>query len=72
MSYMFSIMATKYGEMVALREKVEKLLESLPQTQLENYYIEDVTINNVTEQYEHALKVNRGIIDFTIYFEEVK
>ncbi len=72
LSYMFSIMATRYGEMVALREKVEKLLESLPQTQLENYYIEDVTINNVTEQYEHELKVNRGIIDFTIYFEEVE
>lgn len=72
LSYMFSIMATKYGEMVALRKKVEKLLESLPQTQLENYYIEDVTINNVTEQYEHELKVNRGIIDFTIYFEEVE
>lgn len=72
LSYMFSIMATKYGEMVALRDKVEQLLESLPQTQLENYYIEDVTINNVTEQYEPELKVNRGIIDFTIYFEEVE
>jgi len=69
LSYMFSIMATKYGDMKSLTKKVEDFLMSLPRTSIgeENIYIEDLTINNVTEQYEHELKVNRGIIDFTIY-----
>jgi hypothetical protein len=71
LSYMFSIMATRYGDMKSLRDKVEKLLISLPGRQIGNFYIEDIDINNVTEVYEHELKVNRGIIDFTIYFEEV-
>lgn len=69
LSYMFSIMATKYGDMKSLTKKVEEFLMSLPGTSIgeENIYIEDLTINHVTEQYEHELKVNRGIIDFTIY-----
>ena len=32
------------------------------------FNIEDIDINNVDEQYEHELGVNRGIIDFTIYY----
>lgn len=72
LSYMFSIMATRYGDMVKIRKKVEKLLESLPGRQIGNFYIEDIDINNIHEVYEHELKVNRGIIDFTIYFEEVE
>ena len=69
LTYMFSIMATRYGDMKSLTKKVENLLMSLPGTSIgeENIYIEDLTINNVTEQYEHELKINRGIIDFTIY-----
>lgn len=72
LSYMFSIMATSYKDMKSLTKKVEVLLASLPGQTMGNYYIEDIDINNVTEQYEHELKVNRGIIDFTIYFEEVE
>lgn len=71
LSYMFSIMATRYSVMKSLTKKVEDLLISLPGQTIGSYYIEDIDINNVTEQYEHELKVNRGIIDFTIYFEEV-
>lgn len=70
LSYMFSIMATRYSDMKKITNKVEKLLESLPQTYIDNFYIEDVNINNVHEVFEHELKVNRGIIDFTIYFKE--
>ena len=72
LSYMFSVMATRYSEMKPLTKKVEDLLISLPGQTIGSYYIEDIDINNVTEQYEHELKVNRGIIDFTIYFEEVE
>jgi hypothetical protein len=69
LSFMFSIMATGYGEMKFLTKKVEDFLMSLPGTTIgeENVHIQDLTINNIHEQYEHELKVNRGIIDFTIY-----
>lgn len=72
LSFMFSIMATKYGDMKKLTKKVEKLLIGLPLKQLGPFYVEDIDINNIHEVYEHELKVNRGIIDFTIYFEEVE
>lgn len=75
LSYMFSVMANRYGDMISLRKKVGDLLLSLPGKEIGNtnkFYIEDLDINNITEQYEHELKVNRGIIDFTIYFEEVE
>ena len=71
LSYMFSIMATKYSDMVKVRKQVEELLEGMPQREIGNttkFFIEDLDINNITEQYEHELGVNRGIIDFTIYF----
>lgn len=71
LSFMFNIMAQKYSEMKSLTERVEDFLISLPGSQIGGYYIEDIDINNVHEQYEHELKINRGIIDFTIYFEEV-
>lgn len=70
LSYMFSIMATKYSDMVRLRKQVEELLLSLSGKTIgaEGIYIEDIDINNMNEQYEHELGVNRGIIDFTIYY----
>lgn len=75
LSFMFSIMAARYSDMVTVRKKVEDLLLSLPKRYIgsdNSIYVEDLDINNITEQYEHELKVNRGIIDFTIYFEEVE
>lgn len=70
LSYMFSIMAVTYSEMKSLTKKVEDFLISLPHTSIgeSKIYIEDLDLNNIDEQYEHALGVNRGIIDFTIYF----
>ena len=65
---MFSIMATRYGDMKSLTKQVEDLLISLPGTELGRFNVQDLDINNVHEVYEHELKVNRGIIDFTIYF----
>jgi len=71
LSYMFSIMAVKYSDMVRIRKQVEELLEGMARREIGDttkFYIEDIDINNVDEQYEHQLGVNRGIIDFTIYF----
>ena len=70
LSYMYSVMAQKYGDMIAVRDKVEALLLSLPKTKIgegSSIYVEDLTINNIDETWEPELKVNRGIIDFTIY-----
>lgn len=75
LSYMFSIMAKRYADMKSMRDKVEQALLSLPKKYIgadNSIFVEDIDINNITEQYEHELKVNRGIIDFTIYFEEVE
>lgn len=70
LSFMFSVMATKYADMKSLAKKVEDFLMSLPGTAIgkDNIYIQDLDINNTHEQFEHELKVNRGIIDFTIYY----
>lgn len=70
LSYMFSLMAVKYADMKSLTEKVEAFLLSIPRTEIgeSGIFIEDIDINNVTETWEPELKVNRGIIDFTIYF----
>lgn len=71
LTYMFNIMSARYEDMKAVRDKVETLLLSLPKTSIGKnsaLFVEDVDINNIDEQYEHELKVNRGIIDFTIYF----
>lgn len=70
-SYMFSVMAKKYSDTVDMRNKVKELLLSLPKRNIGkdgSFFIEDLSINNITEQYEHELGVNRGIIDFTIYY----
>lgn len=70
-TYMFSIMAKKYSDVVDMRNKVKGLLLSLPKTRIgkdSSIFVEDLSINNIAEQYEHELKVNRGIIDFTIYY----
>lgn len=71
LSYMFSVMATRYGEMKSLTKKVEDLLMSMMKKRIgenQEIYVEDLDINNIDEVYEFNLKVNRGIIDFTIYF----
>ncbi len=69
LSYMFSCMATKYADMKSLSKKVEAFLMSISGTNIgeESIYVEDLAINNITETWENELKVNRGIIDFTIY-----
>ena len=71
LSYMFSCMATRYEDMKSLTEKVEAFLMSIPKTSIgadSEIYVEDLDINNVDETWEPELKVNRGIIDFTIYY----
>lgn len=71
LSFMFSCMAVRYGDMKSLTEQVEDFLISLAGTSIgenKDIYVQDLDINNISEAWESELKVNRGIIDFTIYF----
>ena len=66
-------MAPKYSDMTRLRKAVTEMLMDFPKTIIGNndrYFIEDININDINEQYEHQLGVNRGIINFTIYFKK--
>lgn len=71
LSFMFSIMAAKYSDMVSVRKSVESVLLTMPKTTIGNttkFFVEDLDINNIDEKYEFNLNVNRGTIDFTIYY----
>lgn len=73
LSFVFNIMAIRYSDMVRIRKLVEVHLISLTKTEIgdeDKFYVEDLNINNIEEQFEHQLGVNRGIVDFTIYFKK--
>lgn len=72
LTFMFNIITTQYSEMVKLRKKVAKLLIDMQGRTIgeEKIFIEDIAINTVIEKYEFNLRKNRGIIDFTIYFND--
>lgn len=73
LSFVFNVMAIRYSDMSRIRKEVQEMLMSFPGATIGNtnkYRIEETTINNIDEQFEHQLKVNRGIIDFTIYFKK--
>ncbi len=70
-SFMFSIMAKRYSEMKDIVEKVENMLNSLPETEIggaKKIFIKDLNINNINDTYESELKMERGVIDFTIFY----
>mgnify|MGYP000897563367 CR=1 FL=1 len=70
LTYLYSVMAAKYGDMKILRDKIEAFLLALPGQDIgeDGIHIEDVDINNINETYEFNLRMNRGIIDFTVFF----
>lgn len=69
-NYLLNIMDNEYLNMIFIRNKLEYLIKSIIGRREKNLYIEDVNINKIEEVYEFNLKVNRGIIDFTIYFNK--
>lgn len=73
LSFVFNVMAPKYSDMSRIRKVVKEMLTDFPKSVIGNndrYFIEDININDINEQYEHQLGVNRGIINFTIYFKK--
>lgn len=70
-AFMFSIMAAKYEDMTALRQRIRELLATFPGRGIGKngaVHIEDLTVDGINETYEFELKMHRGIIDFTIYY----
>jgi hypothetical protein len=64
-------MAIKYSDMKSLSNKIETFLMSIVKADIgaaNSIHVEDLKINNINETWEPALSVNRGIIDFTIYY----
>lgn len=71
LSFIFSTMAIKYSDMKSLSNKIEAFLISIIRKDIgatKAIHVEDLKINNINETWEPALGVNRGIIDFTIYY----
>ena len=71
LTFMWSIMALEYSVMLSIRDKLEHLLTGMIKRSIganSDFYIEDLTIDDINETYEFNLGVNRGIIIFTIYF----
>lgn len=72
LTFIYSVMAADYGDMKSLLSQIEVFLIHLPGTEIgafeEKIVVEDVNINNINETYEFELKINRGIIDFTVFF----
>ena len=71
-SYMFSVLAPTYKQMVDIRRKVIELVKGFLRRTIgeQNIYIQDVLIDDPQETYEINLMLFRGIIDFTIYYKE--
>lgn len=72
-SYLLNILAKSYDEMKGLTKKVRETILTFLQREIgiNGIYISDLSINNVSEIYEHELKLYRGIIDVTFYYEGV-
>lgn len=69
---MLNVLCSSYAQMKEITSKVEKLVISFPLRKIgENGpYIEDVTLDDITETYENELKLQRGIIPFKICYKE--
>lgn len=69
--FVLSIMAVRYSDMKTLTEAVLTELMTFTGSSIgisPGVYIEDLTINNISETYEFELMVNRGIIDFSVFY----
>ena len=68
---MLNIMTNSYSQMVDLTNDIENLVKTFPHRNIgESTYIEDIILDEISDNYESELQVFRGIIPFTIYFKE--
>lgn len=71
-SYLLNVLASSYAQMKEITKKVKDKVLTFHQRNIgtEGIFIVDLTINNISETYEHELKLYRGIIDITFWFKE--
>lgn len=69
---MLNILCNSYAEMKDLTKKVEDLVITFPLRTIgkDGLYVQDITIDDITETYEDQLKLQRGIIPFKICYKE--
>ena len=61
-----------YSQMKYIVKKIEDIVINLPLRNIgeDNLYIQDIDITDISEIYEEQLKLQRGIIAFTVYYKE--
>lgn len=69
---MFNILSNSYSEMKDIVKKIEKMIFKFPLTSIgeDLIYIQDINNIDISEKYEEQLKLQRGIVAFTIYYKE--
>lgn len=69
---LLNIFSDSYSEMKDLTKKVKKLIDTFLFRNIgeQGPYIEDLTIEKITETYESELELYRGIIPFNICYKE--
>ncbi|WP_195990006.1 hypothetical protein [Clostridium sp. D53t1_180928_C8] len=67
-----NVLCSSYSQMKDISKKIEVIITKFPLRTIgeENLYIQDIDLSDITEDYEEQLKLHRGIIPFTVYYEE--
>lgn len=65
-------LCNSYSQMKYIVKKIEDIVINLPLRNIgeDNLYIQDIDITDISEIYEEQLKLQRGIIAFTVYYKE--
>jgi hypothetical protein len=70
-SYLLNVLSSSYSQAVAITEKVKKQLLTFPLRTIGNdVFINDMTIQNIAQTYEHELGLNRTIIEVDFSYKE--
>lgn len=69
---MLNTLCNSYSQMKYIVKKIEDIVINLPLSNIgeDNLYIQDIDITDISEIYEEQLKLQRGIIAFTVYYKE--
>lgn len=69
---MLNTLCNSYSQMKYIAKKIEDIVINLPLRNIgeDNLYIQDIDITDISEIYEEQLKLQRGIIAFTVYYKE--
>lgn len=69
---MLNTLCNSYSQMKYIVKKIEDVVINLPLRNIgeDNLYIQDIDITDISEIYEEQLKLQRGIIAFTVYYKE--